>query len=1553
MVPLKQLIGSPMDPARFVRIAIAASAALSSAHRAEPHGDVRPGTLLVDEGSGTAQLVGPAAEEGVAGQQSGRHAVAPEALPYMAPERTGRTSRAADHRTDLYSLGVVFYELLTGALPFQAEGVIEWVHCHIARRPRPISEHAPRLPAPIRDIVMKLLAKMPEDRYQTAAALGRDLARCLRALESGQELSSFPLGAGDVPEQLRIPHKLYGRHAEIASLSAAFDRVCCAAGAPELVLVVGNPGIGKSALVDELHRPVVRRHGLLVSGKADQYERGVPYAGIVQALDRFVQRMLMESKPRLAEWRRQLLHAVGDDGQIILDIVPRLERVIGPQPPVEPLPGSEAKGRFERVFRALFGAIASAEHPVVLFLDDLQWADAASLSFLVSLLSRGEIRHLLFIGAYRDNEVGAGHPLSAAIDEIQKAGVRTERVTLEPLSREDVAELVADALRCGAEEARPLAGLIHDKTHGNPFFATQFLKMLDQDGLVVFDPEQLVWRWDLAKIEAARLTDDVVEMVLHELRRLPETAMLPLRLAACIGGEFEMDTLAAVCEAPQAELHERLAPAVQSGLLLRSGGGYAFLHDRVQQAAYLLTPEAERADVHLRIARALKARSAELGDELFAIANQYNLGAAHISDPEERSAVAELNLAAGRRAKASSAYGVAAGYLTAGAALLDEASWRSDHELMLALHGELAECEHLSGNGAETRRLCALLLEHGRTRLDKQLAYRLLIERSTAELAIGEAIHACVDCMRMLGMDMPTSASDADVEAEFERIWAAIGDRPIASLADLPPMTDPEILGAVTVLSVTYVPAWYYDQTLAHWMMARTIYLSVLHGNAGPSAMSYATAAMVLMPRFGDYRRGYEFAKMGHELAHRTGTPYWQSMISAALGSYAAVWFEPFGRCVQYLEEGLSAGRRSGNVTFITVNSVQGLSLMISSGRRLDEVYRESERLLDITGGVERSMTAPIIVGMQRAIQCLRGLTASLSTMNGGGFEEEAFEQANPPSSLMAFYFYHGRKIQVRLLAGEVEEAVRLSERFKPFLWSMGCQALLAECTLYITLALLGHFDDVDEQKQREYRAEIAANEGLLAVWAENCPANYRAMKLLAGAEIARVERRADDALRLYDEAAESAREHGLAQIEALSKELAGRFCLARGLGSMAGALLRDARACYARWGADGKVRQLEQRYSRLLSADPARASAASGAQLDQMDVLTAVKTCQAISSEIDQDSLLSTLLRIVVEHAGAERCHFLAASGDALLIAASAEVGEEGVDVAVRSPRVALDAGRLPESMIQYVQRTHEQIILDDPAAQSLFSGDPYVARVRPRSVLCAPVLRQSALVGVLYLENNLTLGAFSARRLGLLQLITAQAAISMENAALYNALRLENAERRQTEGTLRESQERLRRLLEEREASAATLSEKLAIIERQQQAISSLSTPIIEVWDGVLTMPVLGDIDARTAAHMMEALLDAIVRKQSRHVIVDVTALQSVDSATADHLIRVVRAAKLLGSEGIIVGIRPEVAQTIVSIGLDLASVATHANLRQALLRCMIRDKMNGSPAPGPAVA
>ncbi|AKT41565.1 AAA family ATPase [Chondromyces crocatus] len=1542
MLPLKQLIGSPMEPARFLKIAIALSGALSSAHRAGADGGIRSDTLLIDETRRVAS-VQRASDLYLGGGRSGSRASVPaEALPYLAPEQTGRISRASDQRSDLYALGVVLYELLTGAPPFEADGVIEWVHCHIARRPRSVQEQAPQTPSPIDRVVMKLLAKMPEDRYQTSAALGRDLTHCLDLIEAGTVLTTFELGADDISEQLRIPHKLYGRDAEINALSSAFERVC-EEGKPELVLVTGHPGIGKSVLVDELYRPVVRRRGMLISSKADQYERGVPYAGIVQALDRVVQRLLMESKARLAQWRQQILEAVAPNGQVVLDILPRMELVLGPQPPVQPLPGNEARHRFESVFRQLFGVLASREHPVVLFLDDLQWSDPASLSLLTSLLTQGDIGHLLVIGAFRDNEVGAGHPLNAALDEIHKASVRTMRILLGTLTRDDLKELVGDTFRCPPEQSAALGALLHEKTDGNPFFATQFLSTLEQDGLVVFDKDRLAWCWDLGKIQAARLTDDVIEMMVQKLRRLPETTTIALRFAACVGSEFEIDTLASAYDMPRTGLHERLRPAVQSGLLLRFGESYGFLHDRVQQAAYLLIPEAERAEVHLRIARSLKARVSDeqLGEKVFAIVNQYTLGVSSLSQVDERKDVSGLCLLAGRKAKASAAYPVAAGYLSAGTALLDESCWKSDYKLIYDLYSELAECEHLSGNAEETRRLCALLLERGQRKLDKQLAYRLLIERNMAEMAIDRAVQACLDCLRILGVEFPTKVSDADVEGEFEQVWEALGDRPMEALMDLPPMTDPELEAAVAVLTITFVPAWYLDERLSHMMMGRTLNLCIRHGNTGPAAMNYVTAGMVLIPRFRDYRRSYQFGKVGYDLAHREGALYWLSMIRSTFGAFSAVWFEPLRRCAEYPVEGLDAAQRSGNVTWITLGALHRLSMLMSTGRRLDEVFRESERLLEMVRSVERGMGAPVLLAIQRGVQCLRGLTANISTLNGGGFEEEAFEAANPPSTLLAYYYYHARRLQARYFAGEIKDALRSARCLKPVLWSAACQFFVAEGTLYMTLVMLSDFESADEATRKEYTADIATNKELLDLWAENYPPNFLAMKLLVEAEQARVDHRVEDALRLYDQAAQVASEYDFVHFEALAKELGGQFCLTQGLTTLAGALLREARSCYVKWGADGKVSQIDRRYAQLFSAASAPMGKVTSTQLEQIDVLTVVKTCQAISSEIDQKKLLSTLLGIIVEHAGAQTCHFLVPTGEEMGVNATAVVGESSIDVEVFAPCRPVSEQPMPESMIHYVKRTREQIILDDPASQSLFSSDGYIERVRPKSVLCCPVMRQGTLMGILYLENNLTLGAFSGRKLALLEFITAQSSISMENAALYQALQQENAERSQTENSLRESEERLRRLVEERAASESTLREKLQIIEQQQQAIRALSTPIIEVWEGVLTMPILGALDSGTAAHMMEVMLDAVVRQQARYVIVDLTAVHSLDSNMADQLIRLVRAVHLLGSEGIVVGLRPEVAQTMVLMGIDLASMTTLANLRQALLRCMTRQE------------
>ncbi|HMF36504.1 MAG TPA: serine/threonine-protein kinase PknK, partial [Isosphaeraceae bacterium] len=677
--PLARLMGQPWEITSFLRVAIGLAAALSRLHeRGLIHKDVKPAHILVNAATGAVWLTG----FGIASRLP-RERQAPEppeviagTLAYMAPEQTGRMNRSIDSRSDLYAYGVTLYEMLLGVLPFSAADPMEWVHCHIARQPTPPSEQANGIPGPLSAIVMKLLAKTAEERYQTAAGVAADLRRCQVEWETRRHIDLFPLGAHDVSDRLLIPEKLYGREREIDALLAAFDRVV-ANGTPELVLVSGYSGIGKSSVVNELHKVLVPPRGLFASGKFDQYKRDIPYATLAQAFQSLVRPLLGQSEAELGRWRNALSEALGPNGQLIVNLVPALELVIGKQPSVPDLPPRDAQNRFQMVFRRFLGVFARPEHPLALFLDDLHWLDTATLDLLEHLVTHSEVRHLLLVGAYRDNEVGPAHPLLRTLEAIRKAGAHVQEIVLTPLGLDDVGRLVADALRCEPERVRPLAQLVHEKTGGNPFFAIQFFTALAEEGVLAFDTVAPAWQWNIDRIRARNYTDNVVDLMAGKLKRLSATTQEALKQVACLGNVAEIATLNLVHGESEEAMHAALWEAVHAGLVLHQESAYKFPHDRIQQAAYSLIPEEHRAEVHLRIGHVLRSSLTAdgLAEHLFDVANQLNRGAALLSDRDEKAQVATINLRAGRKAKASAAYSSACVYLAAGMALLDESDW--------------------------------------------------------------------------------------------------------------------------------------------------------------------------------------------------------------------------------------------------------------------------------------------------------------------------------------------------------------------------------------------------------------------------------------------------------------------------------------------------------------------------------------------------------------------------------------------------------------------------------------------------------------------------------------------------------------------------------------------------------------------------------------------------------------------------------------------------------------------------------------------------------------
>ncbi|HTG16342.1 MAG TPA: AAA family ATPase, partial [Blastocatellia bacterium] len=1065
-------------------------------------------------------------------------------LAYMAPEQTGRMNRSIDSRSDLYALGVTLYEMLTGTLPFTASDPMELVHCHIARQPVSPAERSSSVPVPVAAIIMKLLAKTAEDRYQTAAGVESDLQRCLAEWETQLRIDEFPLGEHDTPDRLLIPEKLYGRASDIETILVAFDRIV-AGGRSELVLVSGYSGIGKSSVVNELHKALVPPQGLFASGKFDQYKRDIPYATLAQAFQSLIRLLLSKSEKELSKWRDALREALDPNGQLIVDLVPDLKLIIGEQPPVPELPSQDAQGRFQLVFRR-FISVFTREHPLALFFDDLQWLDAATLDLMEDLLTRPDVQHLMLIGAYRDNEVNLTHPLMRKLEEIRQAGAIVQDVVLTPLAPEDLRQLVADSLHCEPERAKPLAQLIHDKTGGNPFFAIQFLSALAEENLLTFDHGERRWSWDLNRIHAKGYADNVVDLMVRKLNRLSVETVNALKQLACLGNSAEFDLLALVYEVSTEELYSDLQEALRTGLVLHSEGAYRFLHDRVQEAAYSLIPEHLRPEAHLRIGRLLAEHTPREKREeaIFEIVNQLNRGAALITSQDEREQLAELNLIAGRRAKASTAYASALNHLIAGAALLADDGWELRPELTLALELHRAECELLTGDLVASEERLTMLARRAENPIDIAAVACLRLTLYTTLDLSDRGVEVCLEYQRSRGVHWSPHPTKEEVRQEYERIWQQFGSRSIEEIVELPLMNDPECLATLNVLTEVVTPALFTDENLLALVICRMVNLSLEHGNSDGSCFAYVWLGMLLGPVFGDYPAGFRFGRLGYELVEKRGLHRYQARAYMSFGNLVMPWTKHIQTGRDLVRRAFDAANKIGDLTFAAYSCNNLNTNLLGAGDPLGDTQREAENGLEFARKARFGLVIAIITAQLQLIRTLRGLTPAFGCFDEEQFDERRFEHdlASQADLALAECWYWIRKLQARVLAGDYRSAIEASSKARPLLWTSPSFFETAEYEFYSGLCRAALCDCTSPEERCNHLEALTAHYRQLELWAAHCPENFENRTALVSAEIARLEGRELDAEHLYEKAIRSAHANGFVHNAALANELAARF---------------------------------------------------------------------------------------------------------------------------------------------------------------------------------------------------------------------------------------------------------------------------------------------------------------------------------------------------------------------------------------------------------------------------
>ena len=1398
----------PMPLSDFFRFAIDLTKILGNLHAANIiHKDINPGNIVLNRKTGVVKII----DFGIATRFNRTNPVFKSlhvlegTLAYLSPEQTGRMNRWLDYRTDFYSLGVTFYELLTGQLPFPTTDVLELVHCHIAKQPVPPHELNPTIPKPVSDLIVKLMAKNAEDRYQSAWGIKADLEHCAEQFAQIGQIEPIQLGRQDVSEQFQIPQKLYGREAELRALLTAFERVAGrgdeenAQFSVEMMLVSGYAGIGKSALVQELYKPITARHGYFISGKFDQFGRNIPYSAIVDALKKLVQQLLSESDEQVERWRSRLLLALGSNGQLIIDAIPEVELIIGKQPTVPEVGAIEAQNRFHRAFGQFIRVFCSKEQPLVIFLDDLQWIDSATLKLIELMLLDEQAHSLFLIGAYRENELDSTHPLAITLESLRKQGAVIQEIVLAPLTLEPLSQLIAETLHHPTDTVRPLAELVLHKTEGNPFFINEFLKTLYAENCLTFDPPQSPrssggskggWQWNIEQIQAMNITDNVVELMMSKLSKLPESVQQILRLAACVGNEFDLDTLSMICETAVRQLFSDLAIAVQAGLILPISEldenlliqNYKFLHDRIQQAAYALIDESQKQVVRLQIGRNLlqKTSPAQLSERLFEIVDHLDQGIELVSAQPERIEIARLNLIAGQRAKAATAYEAALQYFRLGLKLLNRESWQLEYDLTLALYSEAAGAAHLNGRFDEMEQFVEVVLTHARTVVDKVQVYDSRIQRYLSQGNPKEALQNGLEVLELLGVTLLETPSQLDVERELEETAALLAGREIEDLIHLPKMTAPEPLAAMYVLTNIVVAANRVSPALMISIVCKVVNLSISYGNAPWSPMGYVSYGVVLGEVARDIERGYQFGNLAITLAERSNTKKGNTKALVIFGDNIMHWKTHFREAIPILVEAYQNGVETGDVEFASYAACSVCSHSFLVGEFLTELEHKTATYSKAIKQIRRENPSNWIAVLWQTIQNLLGWSENPSCLKGRVYDEEqALKHAIAVRDGNEIGFFYSNKIILCYLFGEYERAAQTVILAKQTL-------VLEEVTgpifrFYDSLVFLSRWIEASSSERAAWLSCVSTNQERLQKWAEHAPMNYLHKFYLVEAEKARVLGEFLEAEEFYERAIAGAAEHEFIQEEALAYELAAKHYLARGRAKIAQTYMKEAHYCYERWGATAKVKDLETRYpqfftqpSRVASTSIHTTSGNSSSHPEiTFDLAAVLKASQAISREIELEQLLSSLMQILIENAGAQTGHLLLENSGEWLIEASCKLNEGDNVCATRVLQSIPTANDLPESVIQYVLRTQESVLLNNATREGNFVHDPYIQQHQTKSIFCLPLLNQAKLVGVLYLENQLAVGAFTPERSQILNLLSTQAAIAIENANLYAKLR------------------------------------------------------------------------------------------------------------------------------------------------------------------------------------
>ncbi|MEH2440451.1 ATP-binding sensor histidine kinase [Nostoc sp.] len=1430
----------PQNLEQFLIIALQLTDILHQLHQQRViHKDIKPANILINPDTKLLKLIDFSISSLLPRETTEiqNPNVLEGTLAYLSPEQTGRMNRGIDYRSDFYSLGVSFFELLTGKLPFDSQDPMELVHCHIAKLPPNVCDVNTEIPLVLGNIVRKLMAKNAEDRYQSALGLKHDLHLCREQLKEIAKIEHFSIGERDISDRFAIPEKLYGREQEVKILLEGFERV--ANGASEFMLVAGFSGIGKTAVVNEVHKPIVRQRGYFIKGKYDQFNRNIPLSAFVQAFRDLMGQLLGESDTQLKQWKNRILTALGENAQVIIEVIPELEQIIGQQSPVVELSGSASQNRFNLLFQKFIQVFTTVTHPLVMFLDDLQWADSASLNLIQVSIGQRESGFMLLIGAYRDNEVSLAHPLILTLEEIKKTGTTVNTIALSPLSQESLNSLVTDTLQCSAAIAQPLTKLVYQKTQGNPFFSTQFLKALHEEGDIEFAPQVGHWQCDISYVRSLSLRDDVVEFMAMQLQKLPVATQNVLKLAACIGNSFDLATLAIIYEKSQAETATDLWKALQEGLVIPSNDiykfyqsksesqieengqlqaaltdekvivSYKFLHDRVQQAAYSLIPDNQKQLMHLKIGRLLLSvmNEAEKEEKIFEIVNQLNKGSDLIVLATEQERLAKLNLAAAQKAKSATAYVAAIEYATKGIQLLAGSCWQQCYDLTLALHDLAAEVACLSSDFRLMEQIVDEVVQNARQLLDKVKVYEVRILADVAQSNQPKAIKTALSILKLFGVSFPEQPTNADITESLQQTQDVLKEKHLEYLLELPEMKDLKALAEIRILATVTAAVYQAVPELLPLIVCKQVRLSVAYGNAAVSAQAYAWYGVILCG-IGEIDLGDRISELAMGLLSRFESREFKASTINMVYPFIKPWKHHIQDSLAPLLDGYHSGLEMGTLEYAAYCAYNYCSLSFFLGKNLSILEPEMKVYSQALAQLKQEVAHNYLRVFYQSVLNFLGESKCDWEIKGVVYDEEIMlpkhQQANDLYAMGTLYI---NKLILCYFFNEWEEAIKVAVDAKQYLNGVSGCFMIPVFHFYDSLTHLAMLPNAQGKEGNSLPQEVIDNQKKLKEWSNLAPKNHLHKFYLVEAEQYRVLGQMYEAMDYYDRAIASAKANAYIQEEALSNELAGKFYLQWGKEKLAQVYIQEAYYCYAHWGAKAKVTDLEHRYPQLLAAIvqqrqpsltpsdtiffPAFHStetSSSSSITESLDLLTVLKASQTLSGEIQLEKLLAALLRIVIENAGAEKCVLMLlrsdslddTTGDRLVIKGTVTANTQPI-VLQRTP--VEESEDIPLRLIYHVKHSLKPVVLADATTHPTFASDTYILNQQPKSILCSPILYRGKFAGILYLENNLTTGAFTSDRVEMLNLLCTQAAISLENARLYEQAQQTLAELRASE--------------------------------------------------------------------------------------------------------------------------------------------------------------------------